>query len=87
MTLAKHKINKRPLPPARMVTCNRAQMAAAIKAVEFGEKTVIEAIDNKNKVLVRYTFPKRDHGLRRDFEKHIRKLSRAVMKTPAVAWR
>ena len=77
---------------ADMITTNRAQMAAAIKAVPHDQHTVIEAISRAGEVLVRYTFP----GLGNSrhsispcgyHEKHIKRLARQVMKTPAAAWR
>ena len=87
MTLAKREISKRPLPPADMVTLNRAQMAAAIKAVPYRQRTIIEAINNGGRVLVRYTFPGKLNTDKRYHERHINKLARQVMKTPAAAWR
>ena len=72
---------------ADFITCNRAQMAAAIRAVPYLQPTVIEAVNKFGRVLVRYTFPGNLTMGRSYHERHINKLARKVMTTPAAAWR
>lgn len=72
---------------ADFVTTNRAQMVAAIKAVPYGVRTVIEAVNKTGHVLVRYTFPGDVAFDRRYHERHMNKLARQVLSTPVVAWR
>ena len=71
---------------ADFITCNRAQMVAAIRAVPYLQTTVIEAVNKFGRVLVRYTFPGIATG-RSYHERHINKLARKVLSTPAAAWR
>ena len=70
-----------------MTTANRAQMAAAIKAVPYNAHTVIEAISDTGKVLVRYVFSNTSSRTPLAFDYHLRRLARNVMKTSADIWR
>ncbi len=69
------------------VTTNRAELAAAIKAVCYDVScTVIDAVDSTGKILARFKF-KTTLRNPEDFEKHLRTLARQVMKTPVEVWR
>lgn len=70
-----------------MVTTNRAQLAAAIKAVDAHSHTIIEAFNDAGQRLVRYTFKNRGCVHPAVFEAHLKKAARNVMKTPASYWR
>ena len=69
------------------ITTNRAQMATAIRAVPYGQRTTIEAINKEGCVIVRYTFPGVTDNSRSYHERHINKLARKVLNTPDAAWR
>ncbi len=73
-----------------MITTNRAQMQAAIKAVEYGRVTVIIAVNETGRTICKYTFDTGKSSLLRTvegFEKHLHKISRNVARTPAHIWR
>ena len=99
----KRSIIELPKGANYMVTTNRAQLAAAIKAVPNGSITIVDAINESGERLIRYTFK----GARRTLNKvlcdrdrehinqhndkkyamHLRSIARNVMKTPAAYWR
>jgi hypothetical protein len=83
--------NKFPAIEAHMVTTNKAQLMAAIKAVPFNAdtSTVIEAVNDRNELLCRYKFPPgyKRFGLAYAHDAHLRRIARNVSKTPASMWR
>ncbi len=70
-----------------MTTTNRAQLAAAVAAVDPASVTVIEALSETGKVLCRYTFPRKSGSDLLNHEAHVNKLARTIRKTPANIWR
>ena len=73
--------------PPDFITTNRAQMADAIRAVPYGQRTIIEGINKAGRVIVRYTFPGDQNVGKQYHERHINELARKVLNTPAVDWR
>ena len=69
------------------ITTNRDQMASAIRAVAYGQRTIIEGINKAVRVIVRYTFPGDQNLGKKYHERHINNLARNVLSTPAAAWK
>ena len=76
-----------------MVTTNKSQLMAAIKAVAYDQLTIIDAVNKFGDRIARYSFD-RVSGAHRVtyytvavFEKHLRKVAGRIRKTPAACWR
>ena len=72
---------------SEMITHNRAELAAAIKAVPHDEASTIEARTAQDKLLCKYTFHGAAAYTAEQYDRHLRRIARNVLNTPAAIWR
>ena len=70
-----------------MTTTNRTQLEAAIRSVDEDGTTVIDAVNERGKKLVRYTFRGWRWVDKDKLHRHLARIANQVRRTPAHYWR